>query len=113
MRKLLPFVCIVLLLTSCIFGVLYFLSSEDKPAIVEEPINKTVELRSSVETGIITSTLAADGNVIGDSPDIYMESISVDFVYNSDKSSFETDYKRVMFYQKTPFFIDSEKRNIR
>ncbi|HHZ02212.1 MAG TPA: hypothetical protein GX396_04650 [Tissierellia bacterium] len=111
MRKLLPFFCIALLLTTCIFGVLYFLSSKNNTEIVEEIIDKTTVLRSSVESGIITSKLEVDGNVIGDSPDIYMDSITVEFTVDSDKSSFETDYKIGDILKKDSFLYRFRKRS--
>lgn len=38
MRKWLPFICIVLLLNACVFGILYFLRPEKDTSAMEEPI---------------------------------------------------------------------------
>jgi hypothetical protein len=111
MRKLLPFLCIIFLLTSCIFGVLYFLSSKNNDTeIVEEIVVNTTELRSSVESGTITSKLEVDGNVIGDAPDIYIDNITIKFANDSDKSSFKTDYKIGDVLKKTDVLCSTKKK---
>ncbi len=95
MRKILPSICVILLLTSCILGLLYFTSlydEYDEVNIPEIQQNKT-SLRSSVESGVITSTITSKGSVISDSPDIYIENISVDFNNKSDSKYFSTACK--------------------
>lgn len=92
MRKILPFICILLLLTSCIFGLLYFTSSNDEENILEVQ-QSTTPLRSTVESGIITSTVTSTGNVIHDASDIYIENISIDFKNKSDSKYFSSTHK--------------------
>lgn len=53
----------------------------------------TTPLRSSVESGIITSTLTSEGNVIADAPDVYIENIFVDFGHKYNAKYFSTPHQ--------------------
>jgi len=95
MRKLLPFICIVLLITSSIFGTLFFLSSEEliDPLSEEDEVMENITpLRATVDTGIITSTITREGRVIDDSPETYIDIITVEFRNKSDVNNFKTVY---------------------
>ena len=87
MKKILPFICILLLLTSCIFGILYFTALDDEENDLEVQ-QSTTPLRSTVESGIINSTITTTGNVINDAADIYIENISIDFENKLDSKYF-------------------------
>ncbi len=92
MKKILPFICILLLLTSCIFGILYFTALDDEENDLEVQ-QSTTPLRSTVESGIINSTITTTGNVINDAADIYIENISIDFENKLDSKYFRSTHK--------------------
>ena len=92
MKKILPFICILLLIISCIFGILYFIEFDDEENILEVQ-QTTTPLRSTVESGIINSAITSTGNVINDAADIYIENIFIDFENKLDSKYFRTTHK--------------------
>lgn len=93
MRKWLPFICIVLLITTAVFGILYFTTLKNDDNTVAEASSEGITLRSSVYTGTIESTIVSDGKVLGDSPDVYIESVDVDLPNKDDVKRLEVKYK--------------------
>lgn len=94
MRKWLPFICIVLLITTAVFGILYFsaFKSGDN-TVAEASSQEEITLRSSVYTGTIESTIVSEGKVLGDSPDVYIESVDVELPNKADVKKLEVKHK--------------------
>lgn len=79
MRKTLPFICIIFIITSCLFGILYFSSPKSTlEARTPTPDIYVSTLSSKVYSGIITSTITSTGFVINNAPDIYIENIHIE-----------------------------------
>ncbi len=94
MRKTLPFLCIILLLTSCLFGILYFSSTGNtQEARTPTPDIYVTPLKSKVYSGVITSTITSTGSVINNYPDLYIENIHVEFGKYPEKNKFLFSHK--------------------
>lgn len=93
MRRVFPFICVLLFISTCTFGILYFSDMEKYEETIVESDTNTSVLRSTVESGVITSTLEIDAQVFSESPDAYLERITVNFLNNHDKSTFKTERK--------------------
>lgn len=93
MRKIIPCVCWLLLMFLVIICILKLSSNDTHENTTDEYYTNTIQLRSTVETGIIKNIIISDGNVVGNSSDLYIENVVVNIENTSETNPFKTEYK--------------------
>lgn len=89
-RKLLPAALIVSILTSCVLGIM-LLSQRPENRLIEEldTASRNTQLKSVVESGIITSEFYTEGRVVSNNPEHYLDTITLEFKRQSDRDGFK------------------------
>jgi len=95
MRKLLAFSIVLLVFGACTGGVIFLVGTSlgSAPQTMDIPVVNTYPLRATVESGIITSTIAAAGAVIAEPQSAYLLTQIVEFQTKEDKATLSVNHK--------------------